>query len=582
MTGIDRVASKRNVCMGLIRRAARVAGLVLWFILLAPALVLVPAAFVDRGPAGMVRPTLFPFALATLDPFVRTASLNSLLGASVVALGSLTLGVGLARVLTGWRFWGRGLLATLALAPVVVSPLVVALGLRSLFGARLLAAGSADPGLGLGWICWIWAEMVGGVPLVALATASALERVEPAWIDAARLTGAGRLRIWWQLIWPPVRPYALRAAGIVFTLTLVEPGAPLLLGLRRTLAFQVVEAALGPDPMPRAAVLAIEAVGLALLGRVLLGWWGGRPTALPPGPPIARAEDSRWPRAAAYLVLLTMGVVVAWLPVLALIASAFSSAPGGAPGVSRPSISAFWHRLGQAETRGLVLNSLGLGLAVVAINLVAARTLVVRPGRRIVARLATWPDAFPPLSIGVGALALGWLVHLAVDWLRLGARPQFPIAEFEVIRDGLDLGRTPGALLLLAVAAASQSPLLHVLQRIGHQSRDRLSDAAINLGATAQQAHRAGLAGWFGIPPGVLILTLVVAATNLSPALILAPTVESRPIAPGILILADEPGEARATAAALAACVIAINLSALGLAALVRSESLGDWFRGRS
>ena len=42
--------------------------------------------------------------------------------------------------------------------------------------------------------------------------------------------------------WPIVRPAAARAAGIIFLLAIVEPGAPLVLGLRRTLAFQIVDA----------------------------------------------------------------------------------------------------------------------------------------------------------------------------------------------------------------------------------------------------------------------------------------------------------------------------------------------------
>lgn len=567
--------------MGLLRRAGRVAGLVLWLILLAPALSLVPAAFVDQGPGSVVRPTLFPFALAVLDPFVRTASLNSVLGASAVTLGSLVLGIGLARIITGWRFWGRGPLATLALAPVVVSPLLTGLGLRMLFGDRLIFDSPAGPGLG--WACWIWAEMASGVALVTLATSSALGRVEPAWIDAARQAGAGRFRIWWELIWPPVRPYALRAAGIVFTLALVEPGAPLVLGLRRTLAFQVVEAAVGLDPMPRAAVFALEAVVLAMIGRLLLNWWGGRPSALPPGPRIARAEDSSSPRAVVLIGLLTSVVVMAWLPACMLIVAAFSTSSSGAFTKGwHLSVPAFFSRINQVEARSLLVNSIALGLAVVAIDLVASRSLSIWAGRRrIVARLAAWPDAFPPLAIGVGALAFGWLLRLAVDWLQVTGRPDFLSDLFATLRDGLDLYRAPGTLLLLAVAAASQSPLMLVSKQVGRWSRGRLTDVAITLGATERQAHRAGLAGWFGVPPGILLLTTVLAATSLSPALILTPTLDSRPVAPGILILADQPGEARTSAAALATCAIAVNLAAIGLAAKCRSEPLGDWFHGR-
>ncbi len=176
--------------MGFLRRAGRVAGLA--------ALVDPPGTGPGAGACGIrrpgagghLRPTVFPFAAAVLDPFVRLTSLNSLLAAVTVTFGSLVLGVALARVVTGWRFWGRGPLAALALAPVVVSPLFTAFGLRMLFGDRVVTDGPTGPGLG--WICWIWAEMTSGVGLVALTTASVLERVEPAWIDASA-TGQERV-----------------------------------------------------------------------------------------------------------------------------------------------------------------------------------------------------------------------------------------------------------------------------------------------------------------------------------------------------------------------------------------------------
>lgn len=570
--------------MGFIRRAVRAAGLCLWLILVAPALALGPAAFLDRGPTGQIRPTLFPFALATLDPFVRTASSNSVTGASVVALGSLLLGSGLARVLTGWRYWGRGLLGPVALAAVAIPPVLVALGLRLLLVNPLQADNPSWGGSSLPWVCWVWAEMVVGVPLVALATASALGRVEPAWVDAARLAGASRLRIWWQLIWPAVRPSAFRATAAVFTLSLVEPGAPLVLGLRRTLAFQIVEATLSVDPMPRSAVLALEAAALALLGRILLNWWGGRssPALPPPSDGETRSRDASGLRATASLGFLILGVVLAWLPVVALFGSAFSPSTGRpAASVGQP-VSRFFHRLHDAGPGRLAFHSLALGLGVVAIQLVAARTLTVRPRRRkAVLRLARWPAAFPPLSIGVGALALGWLCGLGADWVRQHAGPRFLVASMERLSQGLDPVQTPGTLLLLGVAAASQSTLLHFSQRLGRRSRTRLSEVAMNLGASWSQAQRAGLAGWFGIPPGALMLTLVLAASNLSPALILTPTAEGRPVTPQLLALADEPSGARSTAAALAVCVLAANLLGLGLAARTRSESLGDWFHGR-
>ena len=57
-----------------------------------------------------------------------------------------------------------------------------------------------------------------------------------------------------------------------------------------------------------------------------------------------------------------------------------------------------------------------------------------------------------------------------------------------------------------------------------------------------------------------LFLWSALAATSLGPAIVLSPTTDSRPVGPGVVILADQPGDARAQAAALALAAIALNL----------------------
>ena len=68
------------------------------------------------------------------------------------------------------------------------------------------------------------------------------------------------------------------------------------------------------------------------------------------------------------------------------------------------------------------------------------------------------------------------------------------------------------------------------------------------------------------------------AATNLVPALLFEPWIDGRTIAPAVVHLAAGPADARAQAAALALCAIAINLAALAVArvssALPRSVDL--------
>ena len=73
--------------------------------------------------------------------------------------------------------------------------------------------------------------------------------------------GASHRRAWRQLVWPIVRPEVARTSAAVFAATLLDPGAPIVLGQRRTLAFLIVETTLRRDAPTRAAMLAL--IGLA-------------------------------------------------------------------------------------------------------------------------------------------------------------------------------------------------------------------------------------------------------------------------------------------------------------------------------
>lgn len=577
--------------MRVVRWLGRWAGTGLWVAVLAPALALLPAAFLDRGPGGNVRLTLLPMALAALDPLLWECARNSVVAASLIAAGSMVLGTALARVGVRRRFWGRPALTALTLAPLVVPPLFLAIGVRRLAGSIFATPGSwtvaggwVDPGTLLGWIGWVWVGLVGGVPMVALATASALVRVDPRWEDAARMAGAGPRRTWRQVVWPVVRPDAARAAGLVFALTLIEPGAPLVLGLRRTLAYQLVEAALGPEPAPRAAVLALAATAVAVIGRLMVrGWGGSRALALAAVTvadrvevPLVRAGSARWPRATGYVALLGIGAALAWLPILALVADALTR------GAADPVATGPPHRLVDEETARLLVNSSALGVAVVAIDLVLAWTLAAWAGRRNgwVFSLAGWPEVLPPLALGVGALMLPPLLQLGADWARINGARVGLVRGSRFLADGLDPYRNPGILLALAVSASRLPFLARAVEDGWGRFRPSLVDAAVTLGAMPRRARRTASGLRLGAAPASLVLTFALAATNLAPALVLAPTIESRPVAPCVLILADAPGDASLRASRLACVSIALNLAALAMAATSRSVRLGDWFRG--
>ena len=558
--------------MGWLRSVGRLAGAGLWALALAPVLTLPAAAVLDRSPDGAPRASLFPAALAALDPYTWDCARNSLLVAAAVTLAARFVGVGLARLACRRRFLGRPLLSALACSGLVVPPAFGAVGLRALFGD------GPEPWPGVGWWAWFWVGLVAGAPAVALATASGLGRVDPSWEDAARLEGATGGRVWRQLVWPVVRPGVARALGLVFALTLLEPGAPLVLNLRRTLAFQIVEAATDPGPgrLTRAAVLALVGTVLAAVGRVLIGWWGGAAGALPDpdasDSPVASTpprpgSPASWWQAPLFAGTLGLAVFAVGLPVAGL-ARSVSLSPRAVRALADDPL-----------TRGYVVNAAILGAAVVALDLLLARTLaawalVRRSGRgRWLDRLAGYPEAVPPLALGVGVLAAPAVLRMAAGGA--GETGLWP-SVVGPLADVLDADRVPWVALVVAVGLARLPMLSRSALDRTRSVRPEGLDAAVTLGASPRRARRTLAGGRLGASPSAVFLTFALAATNVAPALLFAPTADTRPLGPAVLSLADEPDSGFPRASALALLGLALNLAALAPALRGRGRGRVD------
>ncbi len=570
--------------MGGLRWLGRALGSALLLMLFVLALAPGPAAVLDRGPRDEVRASPLPPALVLFDPATWQAVRNSSALAAAVTLGSVALGVGLGLVAGGRRFWGRVPLSALAIAPLTLGPMIAAPGLvMALGGPRgwdWLAARSV---LGVScedlarWAMLAWVEVGSGVPLVILATTGALARLEPAWSDAARAVGASRRRIWRDVTWPILRADVARAAAAVFALTLLEPAGPSILGLRRTVAVQILEAARRLDQPTRPATLAVLASTIALAAWLAIRRWGGAtvdrgPFDLAPSPTPPRAGRSRGLASAALLAAWSTATVGPGLLALArALGSAREEHGGGWAGLARGWCLAPEFQIWARNSAG----SAGLALAVDLLILAALAVL----GPKGVRRWLVAPfEVLPPLALGVGALAAPWLVAALADsagsklepWLR-------PVAA------ELSPARGPGWLLILALAAAGLPMLARAADLAAARARPALTDAALALGLSARRARRAGDPRWLGLVPGrAAVLAFALAATALSPALLLTPTPATRTIAAAAfgLVLDSAPGtiDPRAAGPLLALC--ALRLVALAVAATGRSGPLGRWFRG--
>ncbi|MGC8644456.1 MAG: hypothetical protein ACP5XB_31720, partial [Isosphaeraceae bacterium] len=377
---------------------------------------------------------------------------------------------------------------------------------------------------------------------------------------------------------PSVRPAIAPVVSLIFMLTLADPGPPLVLGLRRTLGFQVVFASIGPDPFPRIAGLCLISLTITLAFQGLVLVWGRAkryPNAIKPGTPDRPRPpglDAAWPRTLAFAIVLVVGAVLAWLPCLGLarLSLAREPYPDNPRLFARLGVLDLLRRLTEPPTTALVLHSALLGLGVGLVAWMLASWLprgAVDPTEQRWRRVG-WAlvRAVPPLVMGIGVLALSRLVQLGSLWLETRLRWPGAARGLALLGRILDpYGGTGLALFLGVCLAHLPLKLLARFRPLEHaEPSSRRIDQALLAGAGRHRARSLGLRGSGNVSSRTILLWAVLAATGIAPAIVLAPTLESRPMGPGIVALADGPDDARSRAAALALLVIAANLAVFG------------------
>jgi ABC-type Fe3+ transport system permease subunit len=567
---------------------------VLGLTILAPIAALAPAALLDVGTDSRVRFSLFPLALTVYDPFIWTCLWNSLGVALAVAAGSVVPGVGLGQVIARRRFWGRPLLSALTLGLAVVPPAFLAVGLRGLYDPdgpwiwrRALGALGVPTWTyhsGWQWLAWVWAASIHGTALVAVATAAAVDEQNPDLEDAARLSGASRSRIFRTLTWPMLRPKLSASINLIFLIGLADPGAPLLLGLRRTLGFQVAAQAMRPDAFPRIAGIVLLISLLTLAWRASLLWLvergsssASRDAGITHRRPVA--IKLVWPSLLGPLLAVVTWLTLAGAPLAGLAKLALASEPSLSDrhAFTGLGIADFLRRLSDPDAVRLIANSLLLGLLVWLVWFLAAWRLP-RPfsdmrARRWQARVALMGQCVSPVATGVGVLGLLRLIDLSASVARTS--PGSPAAS--ALLDGLSVlldpyGSPPVLLVLgtclayLPLRIAARDERLLETDEIG-----RGIEQATLAGVRGNRARRLVLQGDIARSTRWSVLWATLAATSVAPAVFLVPTIDRSPLGPGIVLLANHSGDSLAMAATLVVVAVAANWTALAFA-LIRGD----------
>jgi iron(III) transport system permease protein len=350
-----------------VRLSARVCLLVSLF-----ALVLAPLfALLGALGSGLGAETGPAIAALGFEGIARASfgSLRLSLLASVVAVvfGGLA-----ALVVEGTGLYGRGLFRGLALLPLALPPYLLALASIELLGPR------SDGGvLGTGVYGWPFCALLLGAvnqPLVFIAVAARLRRVEVARLEAAWLSGGRRAQLLQlgRLLWPSL---ALGGA-LVFAASLVAFAAPEL--LRTEVLTRLVYARFDGF---RDLAGALGAAAPLMLFAALVTWPAARLLSEGQGRAPGRGVGLRPLLGSPFTCLAaTAAAAVLVLPVLLLPAYALLQASLSAP---EAQFGGVWSLARQAldGASGELLTSLGVGLVAGALAALAAALLVVADWR---------------------------------------------------------------------------------------------------------------------------------------------------------------------------------------------------------
>ena len=341
------------------------------------------------------------------DPGLRSVAWFTLWQAALSTVVTLVVGVPMAYVVGRFRFPGRRVVLAFTTAAFVLPTVVV--------GAAFLALLPDE------WHGTVAAIVIAHVFFnyaVVVRTVSGMwAHLDPRLEDAARVLGASRWRVLWEVTLPLLRPALVAAASIVFLFTFTSFGVVLLLGgpSHPTLEVEIYRLTAQVLDLETAAALAV--LQLVFLG-VLLWWWSRSQARQAVALKLRPAAETRTrPRTTGQwvLVLANVGVFAALIgvPIARLVERSFATPDG---------YGLDWYRaLGQPGPGGgrlvdpmaAMRTSLGYAVtaAVLAVALGVCAAMAIAYGRRSGQAL----DTGLMLPLGTSAVTIGFGFLITFD-----------------------------------------------------------------------------------------------------------------------------------------------------------------------
>jgi len=307
--------------------------------LIRPVLSVLLGAITLPNAAG-VREVRFDLLLLPLqNQLMREGIVNSFYLALLATLAASLIALPLAYASARLRFWGKSFLTGLLLVPLLLPPLVGAVGLKQMLAREgfinTLLGRNRNPIDFLGsrfldghgpLLMVVFVAALHLYPLVYLNLTAAWSNVDSSLEEAAENLGASPSRVFRSVTLPLLLPGFLSGALIVFIFAFTDLGTPLVFGFSKVAAVQIFNAREDPND-PTGYVLALYLVILAAMvfwvSRRFLD--GGKIATLARGTRRAR-EANVSPLAAVWVYALFFFVIaLSLLPHFGVVLASFAS-----------------------------------------------------------------------------------------------------------------------------------------------------------------------------------------------------------------------------------------------------------------
>jgi iron(III) transport system permease protein len=220
-------------------------------------------------PGGRFDPSLL--WLPAHDPLIREGVLNSFKIGLGATLGASLIAFPLAYIGARWKFRGQSLLSGLLLVPLLLPPLVGAVGLKQMLGPEgvinTILLQSHFIKAPIDWLSMKLPMVIAVAalhlyPLIYLNLTAAWANIDPTLEEAAENQGASGWQIFRTVTLPLLLPGYAAGALIVFIFGFTDLGTPIIFGLPQVTAVQIFDASTDPTN-PRGYILAVWLVWLA-------------------------------------------------------------------------------------------------------------------------------------------------------------------------------------------------------------------------------------------------------------------------------------------------------------------------------